>query len=71
MNKKSKKILVTGVAGFLGSHLSEQLAKMGHKVIGIDNKNAILLESTLLKFKNLAAVKVIPALLTPGINASI
>ena len=32
-----KKILVTGAAGFLGSHLSEQLSKLGHDVIGIDN----------------------------------
>ena len=32
-----KKILVTGVAGFLGSHLSERLADLGHIVIGIDN----------------------------------
>tara|TARA_A100001015_G_scaffold64733_1_gene71505 strand:+ start:1304 stop:2320 length:1017 start_codon:yes stop_codon:yes gene_type:complete len=31
------KILVTGVAGFLGSHLSEQLSGLGHKVVGIDN----------------------------------
>ena len=38
---------------------------------GIDNKKEILLESILLKFKNLAAVIVIPALLTPGINANI
>ena len=30
-------ILVTGAAGFLGSHLSEQLSKLGHDVIGIDN----------------------------------
>ena len=32
-----KKVLVTGVAGFLGSHLSEKLAALGHRVIGIDN----------------------------------
>ena len=37
MSVKNKKILVTGVAGFLGSHLSEKLAELGHKVIGIDN----------------------------------
>tara|TARA_B100000029_G_C17570786_1_gene956509 strand:+ start:449 stop:1450 length:1002 start_codon:yes stop_codon:yes gene_type:complete len=30
-------ILITGVAGFLGSHLSEKLAENGHNVIGIDN----------------------------------
>ena len=32
-----KKILVTGVAGFLGSHLSEKLVDLGHQVIGLDN----------------------------------
>ena len=31
------KILVTGAAGFLGSHLSEHLTKMNHKVVGVDN----------------------------------
>lgn len=36
MNNKYN-ILVTGVAGFLGSHLSEKLADKGHNVIGIDN----------------------------------
>ena len=30
-------ILVTGVAGFLGSHLSEKLAEQGHNVVGIDS----------------------------------
>jgi len=30
-------ILVTGVAGFLGSHVSERLRDLGHKVRGIDN----------------------------------
>ena len=37
MSTNSKKILVTGVAGFLGSHLSERLVSQGHKVVGIDN----------------------------------
>ena len=32
-----KKVLVTGVAGFLGSHLAEQLTKMNHQVVGVDN----------------------------------
>ena len=31
------KILVTGAAGFLGSHLCEKLQDLHHKVIGIDN----------------------------------
>ena len=37
MSKSSKKILVTGVAGFLGSHLAEKLSEMGHSVVGVDN----------------------------------
>lgn len=33
------KILVTGSAGFIGSHLAETLKDMGHDVSGIDNFN--------------------------------
>ena len=33
------KILVTGAAGFIGFHLTEKLAGMGHFVVGIDNIN--------------------------------
>ena len=33
------KILITGVAGFIGSNLAEKLLEKGHTVIGIDNLN--------------------------------
>jgi len=33
------KILITGAAGFIGSHTSERLKNMGHEVIGVDNFN--------------------------------
>jgi len=32
-----KRILVTGGAGFIGSHLCERLLDMGHEVICLDN----------------------------------
>ncbi|HMV03323.1 MAG TPA: SDR family oxidoreductase [Chitinophagales bacterium] len=32
-----KKILITGVAGFLGSHLADRFIKEGYHVIGMDN----------------------------------
>ena len=37
MSINTLKILVTGAAGFLGSHLSEKLSDLGHKVVGVDN----------------------------------
>ena len=33
------KILVTGAAGFIGSHAAERLHALGHEVIGLDNFN--------------------------------
>lgn len=37
MTSTPQKILVTGVAGFLGSHLLDRLLDAGHSVVGIDN----------------------------------
>ena len=33
----SMRVLVTGAAGFLGSHLSDRLLSEGHTVLGVDN----------------------------------
>ena len=35
----SKKVLITGAAGFIGFHTAKRLIKEGHEVIGIDNFN--------------------------------
>jgi len=37
MYHKSKRVLVTGGAGFLGSHLCERLLQAGHEVLCVDN----------------------------------
>jgi len=34
------RILVTGAAGFIGSHLVEALTRRGDEVVGIDNFDA-------------------------------
>jgi len=36
-NKMSKKILITGAAGFLGSHLCDRFIAEGYQVVGMDN----------------------------------
>jgi len=47
-----KSIFITGVAGFLGSHLAEKLLKEGHRVTGVDNFDPFYPKKT--KQKNLA-----------------
>ena len=37
---KKKKILITGVAGFLGSHLADKLYELNYDVIGVDNMSS-------------------------------
>lgn len=49
------KILITGAAGFIGSHLSECLAIKGHKVTGIDNLSDYY--DINLKQDNVASIK--------------
>src|ERR1700737_3347920 len=37
MDDSKKTIIVTGGAGFIGSHLCERLTRDGHRVISLDN----------------------------------
>ena len=37
LKRRPKKWMVTGVAGFIGSHLAETLLKLNQKVVGLDN----------------------------------
>ncbi len=46
------KIIVTGVAGFIGSHLTETLLQQGKEVIGIDEFNDYY--DPMFKYKNIA-----------------
>ncbi|MCW9706784.1 NAD-dependent epimerase [Fodinibius salsisoli] len=51
------KILVTGIAGFIGFHLTKRLVREGHKVVGLDNINDYY--STDLKYDRLAELGIL------------
>jgi len=52
MSVLSMRVVVTGVAGFLGSHLLDRLLAAGHRVIGIDNLSMGTLDNILAHLKN-------------------
>jgi UDP-glucose 4-epimerase len=47
------KILITGVAGFIGSHLADKLIREGHSVSGLDNLSTGSLNNIKHLFENL------------------
>ena len=50
----TQRFLVTGAAGFIGSHLSEALIGRGHEVVGVDNFDPFYARE--VKERNLSAV---------------
>lgn len=62
-----KTFLITGVAGFIGSHLAEAFIREGHRVIGIDNFLTGNREN-LKTFQNEKNFKFIEANVTEGIQ---
>jgi nucleoside-diphosphate-sugar epimerase len=52
---QSQRVVVTGAAGFIGSHLCERLLALGHKVVGVDSFTDYYERSR--KEQNLAGLK--------------
>jgi UDP-glucuronate 4-epimerase len=50
----NEKVLVTGAAGFIGSHLSEKLVQLNYRVIGLDNFDDFY--SPVIKWHNISSL---------------
>jgi UDP-glucuronate 4-epimerase len=54
----SPQVLVTGVAGFIGSHVAEALLARGHEVVGVDNFDPFYARA--VKERNLEPLRRVP-----------
>ena len=54
-----EKYLITGCAGFIGSHLAESILKKGNEIVSIDNLDSFY--SSAEKEKNLSEIKKVAA----------
>ena len=52
MRRLGYRVLVTGVAGFIGSHLAERLVASGFEVVGLDNFSSGLMENLCFRDNN-------------------
>lgn len=59
MKRPSETVLVTGAAGFIGSHVADRLLARGDRVIGVDNFDPFYARR--LKERNLASARTSPA----------
>jgi UDP-glucose 4-epimerase len=59
MSPESPRAVVTGAAGFIGSHLCDRLLALGHKVVGVDSFADYYARA--LKEQNLEALRAHPA----------
>ncbi|MEZ4872196.1 MAG: NAD-dependent epimerase/dehydratase family protein [Bdellovibrionales bacterium] len=48
MSGSASHVFISGIAGFLGSHLAEQMLQLGHRVTGCDNLQGGYIEKTFL-----------------------
>ncbi len=65
------RVLVTGAAGFIGSHLCDYLLALGHEVAGIDILVPQVHGGTGLQWKNMATVPEWPAYMDERVKAYI